>query len=276
MEDNIQNVIMIKFAHKRSLGQNFLKNVAVVDKIMEAAQITIDDVIIEIGPGQGMLTQALVQSAQKVITIELDERLISQLAERFEKYDNIEIIHGDILHMNIPELLMQYNIDRYKVVANIPYYITAPIIRLFLENSSAPTEIVLMVQKEVAERLVAMPGAMSVLAVSAQYYADISYVFTVARDEFDPVPQVDSAVVKLVANNKHNPNSQETKSFFRTVKIGFSARRKTLLNNIANGYHKEKNDIEKILTACHISPQSRAQELTLENWQDLSHILEKK
>lgn len=186
-----------KFKHKKSLGQNFLTNDAVIDKIIDSANIA-DSTVIEIGPGQGILTEALACSAKGVIAIELDERLISDLENRFSEYDNVEIIHGDILHMNVEELVLQYVADgNYKVVANIPYYITAPIIRLFLELSQQPQEIVLMVQKEVAERLTACPGAMSVLAVSAQYYADVTYLFTVPKEDFDPVPKVDSAIISL-------------------------------------------------------------------------------
>lgn len=260
------------FKHKKSLGQNFLTNSSVIDHIVDASNISEDDVVIEIGPGQGILTEALAQKAQRVIAIELDDRLIPLLKKRFLHNDYVTIIHGDVLHMNIAQLIDEQKIGDcgYKVVANIPYYITAPIIRLFLELSVSPKEIVLMVQKEVGKRLTATPGAMSVLAVSAQYYAYVKYLFTVPRTDFDPVPAVDSAVIQLTMKNEKLKTSHDTKSFFRTVKIGFSAKRKTLVNNFANGYHKDKKDIEEILRVCNIDVRARAQELSLEQWHKLS------
>lgn len=262
---------MKKFIHKKSLGQNFLKNDAVIARIVESAEIGADDVVLEIGPGQGVLTESLAEKAQKVLAIELDDRLISVLRKRFEDRDNVEIIHDDVLHMNVDELLEKHALltARYKLVANIPYYITAPIIRLFLELAYPPEEIVLMVQKEVAERITARPGAMSVLAVSAQYYADVEYLFTVPREDFDPVPAVDSAVVKLKRKNEEL-ETVDVKSFFRVVKIGFSARRKTLVNNLSAGYHKDKKEVATILSECDIDAKARAQELSLDQWKALA------
>ncbi len=190
---------MKKFKHKKSLGQNFLKNDSVISDIVNSSDITNEDIILEIGPGQGILTRALSKKAGKVIAIELDDRLIPVLESEFESVDNIKIIHDDILKLNIEEFSKTQELKHktYKVIANIPYYITAPIIRLFLESKNQPSEIILMVQKEVAERLSANPGGMSLLAVSAQYYANVEYLFTVSREDFDPVPKVDSAIIKL-------------------------------------------------------------------------------
>lgn len=263
---------MKKFTHKKSLGQNFLHNDEIIMRIVDCADITSEDAVVEIGPGQGVLTSALGNTAKNVIAIELDDRLIPLLQDRFAKHKNISIIHGDILHMNVEKLISE-NVDLargYKLVANIPYYITAPIIRLFLELSIPPRSIVLMVQKEVAERLIAMPGDMSILSVSAQYYADVEYLFTVPRTDFDPVPAVDSAVIQLKIANEKLKNSDDTKLFFRTVKIGFSAKRKTLLNNLANGFHKDKKEIKEILNACNMDLNVRAQELSIAQWQELS------
>ena len=261
---------MKKFEHKKSLGQNFLKNDLVIDRIVADASVSKDDVVIEVGPGQGVLTERLAQNADKVIAIELDDRLIDGLREKFSAYDNVEIVHGNILHMNISELLAQYGVTKYKVVANIPYYITAPIIRLLLENEMQPEEIVFMVQKEVAERVTADPGSMSILAISAQYYADVTYLFTVSREDFDPVPEVDSAIIKLAVKDQRLEGNKE---FFRIVKVGFSAKRKTLVNNLANGFHREKTDIEKVLEKCGLSKNVRAQELSLEQWDCLEKCL---
>ncbi|KKQ15468.1 MAG: Ribosomal RNA small subunit methyltransferase A [Candidatus Moranbacteria bacterium GW2011_GWE1_36_7] len=156
---------------KKSLGQNFLKDADVLGRIIKAANLSQDDVVIEVGPGQGVLTELLAGVCKKVIAIELDDRLIEPLHTKFVDNKNVEIIHDDILKINLPELLTTNNIQpiTYKVVANIPYYITAPIIRLFLETKIPPSEVIFMVQKEVAERICAKPGAMSILAVSVQY-----------------------------------------------------------------------------------------------------------
>ena len=265
---------MTQFAHKKSLGQNFLKNDAVIAQIVDFSAITKDDVVIEIGPGQGVLTEALAQRAKKVIAIELDDRLISTLDKRFEECNNVTIVHGDVLHMNINELIAQY--DVYKVVANIPYYITAPIIRLFLEQEHSPKSLTFMVQKEMAERLSAEPGQMSIIAVAAQYYAHVTYGFTVPRQDFEPVPAVDSAVIQLTMKNERMDASVDTKDFFRIVKMGFSARRKTLSNNLANGLHVSKDDIGAILTAIAIKENVRAQELSIAQWIALTQeILQK-
>ncbi len=260
---------MKKFKHKKSLGQNFLTNDDIIERIVDSSEIE-NSVVIEIGPGEGVLTEALAGTAQKVIAVELDNRLIPQLQEHFGDYDNVVIVHGDILHMNVEELVSQYApTGKYKVVANIPYYITAPIIRLFLELSRSPQEIVLMVQKEVAERLSAEPGQMSLLAVSAQYYADVKYLFTVGKEDFNPVPKVDSAIIQLKIKKEISKN-EDTKDFFRVVKIGFSAKRKTLSNNLANGFHLYKKDIESILLSLELKNNVRAQELSIAQWQELS------
>lgn len=262
---------MKKFKHKKSLGQNFLTNNDVIERIVDSAEIE-GAVVIEIGPGEGALTEALAGTAQKVIAVELDDRLIPQLQERFGEYDNVTIVHGDILHMNVEELISEYaTTGKYKVVANIPYYITAPIIRLFLELAKSPEEIVLMVQKEVAERLTAEPGQMSVLAVAAQYYADVEYLFTVPKEDFDPVPKVDSAIIQLRIKNEEL-RIGDTKDFFRIVKIGFSAKRKTLVNNLANGLQMDKQDVENILIDLGFDKKVRAQELSVNDWKRLSQL----
>ena len=259
---------MGNFKHKKSLGQNFLKNQNVIDKIVSHASVK-DRCVVEIGPGEGVLTEALAQKAQRVVAIELDDRLIDALKSRFKKYENVIIVHDDVLHMNIEEIVKKYSTDfEYDVVANIPYYITAPIIRLFLETKNKPREIILMVQKEVAERLSAQPGQMSVLAVSAQYYADVEYLFSVPREDFEPVPNVDSAVVKLKIKDKQQ-ELLSNKNFFQIVKIGFSAKRKTLANNLANGLQIDKKEIERILEQQGLGSSARAQELSIQDWKNL-------
>lgn len=269
---------------KKSLGQNFLKDADVLGRIIKAANLSADDVVVEIGPGQGALTELLAGVCKKVIAIELDDRLIPILQEKFKDQKNIEIIHDDILKLNLPELI-EHQLDflkaneaseakSYKVVANIPYYITAPIIRLFLETKIPPTEVMFMVQKEVAERICAKPGEMSILAVSVQYYARALFLFTVFKESFEPVPKVDSAIIHISRNMKdQQPSPEEVKKFFRVVKSGFSAKRKTLINNLSNGLQIEKKVIEEKLGSIGFSPSTRAQELGVGDWKKLVEIL---
>ena len=261
---------------KKSLGQNFLKDADVLGRIIKAANLSQDDVVIEVGPGQGVLTELLAGVCKKVIAIELDDRLIEPLHTKFVDNKNVEIIHDDILKINLPELLTTNNIQpiTYKVVANIPYYITAPIIRLFLETKIPPSEVIFMVQKEVAERICAKPGAMSILAVSVQYYAKAEFLFTVFKESFEPVPKVDSAIIKITLNLQlTTDNKEKTKKFFRVVKSGFSAKRKTLINNLSNGLQIDKKEIEEKLGSIGFSPSVRAQELGVEDWKKLADIL---
>lgn len=263
---------------KKSLGQNFLKDAEVLGRIIKAAQLTSGDVVVEVGPGQGALTELLAGVCKKVVAIELDDRLIEPLHTKFVGNKNVEIIHDDILKLNLPELITKEleagGVKSYKVVANIPYYITAPIIRLFLETKLPPSEVIFMVQKEVAERIAAKPGEMSILAVSVQYYAKAEFLFTVFKESFFPVPKVDSAIIKITRNNNQEAvTKEEVKKFFRIVKSGFSAKRKTLINNLSNGLQIDKKVIEEKLGSIGFSPSVRAQELGVEDWKSLACLL---
>jgi len=242
--------------------------------------------VLEIGPGHGALTEKLAAVCKQVIAIELDERLIELLHTKFVGNENVEIISGDILKINLPELVNEkiFNLKAneaseaksYKVVANLPYYITSPIIRLLLETKYPPTEMVVMVQKEVAERIVAKPGAMSILAVSVQYYAKAEFLFTVFKQSFEPMPKVDSAIIKMsVTSNQQlvTSDKEKTKKFFRIVKSGFSAKRKTLINNLSNGLQLEKKVVEEKLAQLGFSANTRAQELGVEDWRKLVVLL---
>ena len=269
------------------MGQNFLKDDAVLQRIIESADLSSEDVVVEIGPGHGVLTELLAQKCKKVIAIELDDRLIKSLQAKFADNKNVEIIHGDILKINLPEIVIshQSSVTGYKVIANIPYYITAPIIRLLLETEFPPREMILMVQKEVAERICAEKGHMSILAVSVQYYAQPEYLFTVPKTAFEPVPKVDSAVLKISSISSspfgrgchevtgEGEVKEETKKFFRIVRAGFSAKRKTLVNNLSNGLQIDKKKVEEKLIAFGFSKNTRAQELGVEDWKRLSEIL---
>jgi len=263
---------------KKSLGQNFLKDAEVLGRIIKAAGLSSDDVVVEVGPGQGALTELLAGVCKKVVAIELDDRLIEPLHTKFVGNENVEIIHDDILKLNLPELmekeLKASAAKGYKVVANIPYYITAPIIRLFLETKIPPSVVMFMVQKEVAERIAAKPGEMSILAVSVQYYAKAEFLFTVFKESFSPVPKVDSAIIKITYNSQLTTNNrEEVKKFFRIVKSGFSAKRKTLINNLSNGLQIDKKEIEEKLGSIGFSPSVRAQELGVEDWKKLQNLL---
>lgn len=273
---------------KKSLGQNFLKDEQILQKIIKNGNISPDDVVIEIGPGQGALTELLAEKCKKVIAIELDDRLIPVLQENFQYDENIEIIHDDILKINLPQLVEEKifslkaneanaanEAKNYKVIANIPYYITAPIIRLLLETKFPPSEVILMVQKEVAERITAKPGSMSILAVSVQYYSQAQYLFTVPKTAFDPVPKVDSAIIKITRNSQLSTNNnEEVKKFFRIVRAGFSAKRKTLENNLSNGLHVDKKEVLEKIESIGFVKNTRAQELSVEDWKKLTALFQ--
>lgn len=261
---------------KKSLGQNFLKDEDVLQRIIESAELSQNDIVLEIGPGTGVLTQKLSEVAKKVVAIELDDRLIELLRSLLRNKKNVEIIQGDVLKINLPELISRYKIQdtKYKIVANIPYYITAPIIKLFLETEFPPSEMILMVQKEVAERICAKAGEMSVLAVAVQYYAKPEYLFTVPKNAFDPVPKVDSAIIKVTRiKEQETRDKQKEKNFFRIVRAGFSARRKTLVNNLSSSLQLDKNEVEEKLISLGFLKNVRAQELGVEDWKKLTEIL---
>lgn len=274
---------------KKSLGQNFLKDDAVIERIVSSASVASEDWVVEIGPGTGVLTRALSGKAKKVIALELDHELIPDLLKQFPLSGNVSIVEQDILRADMAEILRAHgcsenvglkNTDsdikdgilkqirddmKYKVVANIPYYITAPIIQYLLGLPIPPESIVLMIQKEVAERITAPVGELSILGVSVQYYADPEFLFTVPKTAFDPVPKVDSAVVRIVPKRRFE--ADRDKSFFRIVKIGFSARRKTLANNLSSGLHLSKEEVAKKLSEAGLDANIRAQALSVADWE---------
>jgi len=257
----------------QKLGQNFLKDESVIQKIIEVANLKKDDVVLEVGPGKGILTEKLSENAGKVLAVEIDSSLLEELRNKLRNFNNVEIINEDILKIDLEQLFNSYELipKNYKLVANIPYYITSKIIRLFLENENPPSEMILMVQKEVAERIVAVPGKMSILAVSVQYYAEAKYLFTVGRQCFDPMPEVDSAVIRITHSAK-NETKEDVDNFFRIVKAGFCARRKTLSNNISNSFHLDKKETQEKIQSVGFSSNIRAQELSVDDWKKLSRI----
>jgi len=256
---------------KKSLGQNFLRDEKIVEKIIEAVSSCKDEVIVEVGPGEGVLTERLAHTGATVLAIELDDRLIPKLEKKFSNFPNVHIIHADILRINIQELLSGYGLmaHSYRLVGNLPYYITSAIIRMFLESEVPPREMFVMVQREVAERICADPGEMSILSVAVQYYANPEIVFDVPKESFEPVPKVESAFLRIVYSEQFTVNSGERREFFRIVRAGFCARRKTLLNNLSNSFHIEKDATKKWIVSTGISESARAQDLSVEEWKKL-------
>lgn len=250
----------------RSKGQNFLIEENVYDEIVEAAEIGNDEVVMEVGPGLGFLTEKLAVKAKKVLAVELDDKLFGLLDKKIKdkKIENIKAINMNVLDFRVDEWGYRNN---YKIVANLPYNITSVFLRKFLSSEFPPQSLVLMLQKEVAERIAAKPGKMSLLAVSVQFFADAEIVINVPSNKFWPAPEVDSAVIKITTKNKY-PDIDEDK-FFQLVKIGFSAKRKMLKNNLAAGFHLPMEVVSKKIVQAGFSEKVRAQELSVGDWVSL-------
>lgn len=265
------------FRFSKSLGQNFLIDGNIIEKICDGAHINENDGIIEIGPGIGTLTQQLCERAGKVISIELDKNLLPILDETLGDYNNVEVIHGDVLkidlHQIIKEKLQGKNI---KVVANLPYYITTPIIMKLLEEKLDIDKIVVMIQKEVAERMHAVPGNKDygALSVAVQYYSNPEIIVNVPKNVFMPKPNVDSAVIMLDINKDPKVEVSNTKIFFDVVKAAFGKRRKTLLNALSSGNLKvNKEEIQDILNRCDIHSQRRGETLSIDEFAKLANSI---
>ncbi len=251
----------------KRLGQNFLISQRALKKIIQTANLSKNDVVLEIGPGLGTITQELAQRAKKVIAIEKDKRMVEILKEILKDYKNVEIIHEDILKLKFSIFNFQFS-NSYKVVANLPHYITSPVLHLFLESQNPPQEMTLFVQKEVAQRICASPPKMNLLAVSVQLYSQPKIISYVSKKSFWPQPKVDSAIIKIAKIKK--PKGLNIKRFFQIVKAGFSSPRKQLVNNLAKGLNLKKEEIKKALTQSHLETQARAENLSLEDWLNLS------
>jgi len=260
---------------KKSLGQNFLKDEKIIEDIFSVAGIQPTDWIFEIGPGTGALTSRLVERVEKIFAIELDHDLVMQLQEQYKNSQALSLFEGNILDMDMKEVLEEttFATHPYKVIANIPYYITAPIIRTLLSLPYLPVSMTLMVQDAVADRLCAKPGEMSLLSLMAQYYARVEKKIFVPKESFDPIPKVDSAVIHIVPEKRYD--SEQDRKIFQVARIGFSARRKTLANNLSSGLHIPKEIIEEKLREIGLRDDIRAQALSVENWESLSDILKK-
>lgn len=243
---------------KKGLGQNLLTDKNIINKIVNSIDINKDDIVLEIGPGLGAITLELSLKAKKVICIEKDKEMIEKLKEKVG--DNVEIINADAL-----DFIKSINLKKYKVVANIPYYITSSIIQGLLESTNQPSDIYLMIQKEVARRICAKPGSMSVLAISVQYYADPKILFNVSRNSFYPAPKVDSAFIQIKTKGV-----KKNEEFFKLVKKGFSHPRKKLANNL-----EEKEIVESWLEKNKLKVGERAENLSTSQWEDLFNLMKR-
>jgi 16S rRNA (adenine1518-N6/adenine1519-N6)-dimethyltransferase len=249
---------------KKGLGQNFLIDANILKKIAAAAELTPTDTVIEVGPGLGILTETLAAQAGKVIAIELDNNLAEILKIHFSGSAKVTVINEDILKINPADILGKQT--EYKVVANLPYYITSAVIRHFLEAPVKPDTLVLMVQKEVAKQITAQPGEMSLLSVSVQLYGKPTLVGTVGAGCFYPAPKVDSAILKIAVYPKPIVATDDITGFFDIVRAGFSANRKQLPNSLSNGLKVPKTDIIPLLEQAGIDPKRRAETLTIDEW----------
>ena len=259
---------------RKRLGQHFLIDDSVPGLIISAAGLAPDDVVMEIGPGLGVLTRELTQQADRVIAIELDDRLADILKQTLVSFANVSIVNGDILKLDPADLLREYcpELKSYKVVANLPYYITSPVLRHFLEASIKPQTMVVMVQKEVAEEIAAKPGRMSLLSVSVQLYGKPEIIDYVPAESFYPAPEVDSAILKIALYPEPAVEITDIEGFFTVVRAGFTASRKQMGNSLAQGLGLPKAEALALLEKTGITSQRRAETLTLEEWARLWRV----
>lgn len=252
---------------KKSLGQHWLRDRTILSDIAEAAEITPLDTVLEIGPGLGTLTSELLRRAEKVVAVELDDELAAKLPKQFPG-KTLQVVHQDILAFDLSVLP-----KGYVVAANVPYYITSKIIQYLMTSENKPRTTVLLIQKEVAERLAAEPGDMSILALSAQIYAHVELDQVVPARFFEPAPKVDSQVVVLRTRSEPLIQPEDEKAFFRAVKAGFSAKRKKLRTSLSSGMHVSKERVSEYLTEHDIDPNLRAQDLSIEDWRVIMKLL---
>ncbi len=260
------------FHFNKRYGQNFIEDTSLLEKIVDAAQITSDDVVLEIGVGAGTLTKCLAKRAKYVVGYEIDKNLAPVLSETLAGVDNAEVVFRDFMREKV-ENVQEIVGDRFIVVANLPYYITSPITMRLLEEFKGCQRLVIMVQKEVALRFTAKAGTKDYGSITAaiDYYGDSEYMFTVTRDNFYPVPNVDSAVVKIDRVNKYNAKSE--RAFKETLRIAFLSRRKTLVNNLINNLPITRAQAESILMGLNLDTSIRGEVLSTAQFIDLSNVL---
>lgn len=254
----------------RGLGQNFLIDKGVIRIIASAAQLSPEDTVLEIGPGLGSLTQELARRVKAVISVEKDGRMVDVLKETLQDFKNTKIIQGDILNIKLAREVIP---SRYKVVANLPFYITAPVIRHFLEMvniESRPVEMILMTQKEVAQRICSKPPKMNLLAVSVQFYAKPEIISYISKKSFWPQPKVDAAIIKITPLIATDNKSTDADLFFKIVKAGFSHPRKQIGNNLSKELELTKEQISIWLSKNNTQPSQRAENLNIKDWINLA------
>lgn len=263
------------FRFSKSLGQNFLIDEQIIERICDGAEIGPDDDILEIGPGIGVMTQAMAERARKVVAIEIDRALIPVLQETLAECDNVEVVHADVMAVDLKALIAEkFEGRRPKVVANLPYYITTPIIMMLLEENIPVSDIIVMIQKEVAERISAKPStkAYGALSVATQYYSEPKIIAKVPRTVFMPQPNVDSIVIRMTIREEPPVVLENTSLFFKVIKAAFGQRRKTLHNALnAGGFGQSKDQTADFLRACDIEPSRRGETLTIEEFAKLAN-----
>jgi 16S rRNA (adenine1518-N6/adenine1519-N6)-dimethyltransferase len=266
------NAIMNTVKLKKGLGQNLLKDKNQIRKIMASIGLSSDDTVLEIGPGLGAITLEMAKIAKTVVYIEKDQEMVLALNQKIkeEKVENVEIVNEDILNL-FNDNKLNIKIKKYKIVANIPYYLTSVLIRNLLKIKNPPEDIFLMIQKEVGERICAKPGDMSILSIAVQYYANPKILFTVSKGCFYPSPKIDSVFIRITPKG-----ISKNDEFFKLIKAGFSHPRKQLIGNLYNQLKIDKEIIKKWLTDNNLKPGERAEVLSLSQWNSLFNLLEKK
>jgi len=249
----------------KGLGQNFLIDASVLAKILKAANVGPEDAILEIGPGIGTLTQELAKHASQVVAIEKGAKMVEILSETLTDFKNVQVISEDALKFDPQHSALAGK--PYKLIANLPYYITSPVIRKFLETEHGPKLLVLMVQKEVAQRICVAPPDMSILAVSVQYYATPKIISHVSKNCFWPAPKIDSAIIAIEPQNTRT--KEGSGAFFKVVKAGFAQPRKQLAGNLSKNLKKSRAEIEEWLLKNNLNPQQRAETLSIQDWLNL-------
>lgn len=274
LEDTKYILKKYNISANKGLGQNFLIDDEVINNIIEASKVSKNDLIIEIGPGLGTLTSKLLEKAGRVIAIEIDEKMIKILKDRFMLYDNFVLLNEDILKVDLNDTILNncQDLKKVKIVANLPYYITTPIIMKLLENKLNIDSITVMVQKEVAERLIAKPGdsLSGAITYTVYYYAIGTKITDVPNNSFIPKPEVTSQVIKLTLRKEPITYIENKEKFFEIIKLAFMQRRKTLVNSLANSKIATKQKIEQILDELNIEKNIRAENLTMEQFAEIA------
>ena len=271
---DIHELRNLLYAHhmrpNKAFGQNFLVDRAILQRIIEAAEIEPNDQVLEVGAGTGVLTRELAKHARRVVAVELERDMLALLAKTTGEFRNVELLARNLLYLDPQEVFEQ---EPYKLVANLPYYITAPTFRHFLESGNAPSLLVVMVQYEVAQRIVAGPGDLSLLGVSIQFYGQPKIIAHVPARAFYPAPKVDSAILRVDLRKQVPLTPEQRDSFFRLVQAGFAERRKQLHNSLTHHLHQKNEEVRASLTAANIDPSRRAETLSIEDWLRLWHAM---